>query len=248
MDAICTSSPCSFFTTCWADRTFVLLIASQSASGDNSSLHLTTHLDLFMTNVKLMTPLTFSSSSSHSFLVTCQMQSAGNFVYDLHIWIFCEAEIFLQLYVDFRCWILLTWFARPLIWRTITLALLFKLPRKKACVVPLEKVEVNVNKLSKIIIVMIIITIIIIIIIVIIIIIIMIIIIINDIYNNNDNTIQWHLGEWASIHSNNVYLYRDEIIWCMLTAVLKSSNRKNISFTHLVLWLGAVGTWAWIFL
>ena len=71
MDASCTSSPCSFFTTCWADRTFVLLIASQSASGDNSSLHLTTHLDLFMTNVKLMTPLTFSSSSSHSFLVTC---------------------------------------------------------------------------------------------------------------------------------------------------------------------------------
>ena len=85
VDASYTSSPCSFFTTCWADRTFVLLIASQSASGDNSSLHLTTHLDLFMTNVKLMTPFTFSSSSSHSFLVTCQMQSAGKFVYNLHI-------------------------------------------------------------------------------------------------------------------------------------------------------------------
>lgn len=88
MDASYTSSPCSFFTTCWADRTFVLLIASQSASGDNSSLHLTTHLDLFMTNVKLMTPFTFSSSSSHSFLVTCQMQSAGEFVENLHIWFF----------------------------------------------------------------------------------------------------------------------------------------------------------------
>lgn len=85
VDASYTSSPCSFFTTCWADRTFVLLMASQSASGDNSSLHLTTHLDLFMTNVKLMTPFTFSSSSSHSFLVTCQMQSAGKFVYNLHI-------------------------------------------------------------------------------------------------------------------------------------------------------------------
>ena len=172
------------------------------------------------------------------------MQSAGKFVYNLQSWIFCEAEFFLQLYVDFCCWILLTWFAKPLIWRTITLALLFKLPRKKACVVPLEKVEVNVNKLSKIIIVMIIIRRIVIIIIIIMIIIIMI----NDIYNNNDNTSQWHLlGEWASIHSTNVYLYRDEIIWRMLTAVLKSSNRKNISFTHLVL-LGPVGTWAWIFL
>lgn len=50
---------------------------------------------------------------------------------------------------------------------------------------------------------------------------------INDIYNNNDNTSQWHLlVEWASIHSNNVYLYRDEIIWRMLTAELNQAIEK----------------------
>lgn len=64
-----TSSPLSFFTTCCADRTFVLLITSQSVSGCNSALHLTKHLDLFMMKVKLMTPLTLTSSSSQSFLV-----------------------------------------------------------------------------------------------------------------------------------------------------------------------------------
>ena len=53
-------------------------MTSQSISGDNSTLHLIIHLDLLMTNVKLITPLIFNSFSSHSFLViwwttTCWM-------------------------------------------------------------------------------------------------------------------------------------------------------------------------------